>query len=100
MTDLMLKLETVSGEATTDVTPFAGTHIQRACEQATKAASILGVVVRFDFNGVSCYARPGSEWRTLARAWERISNIPEAERSRHAMAWSDVPAQRTGAGHD
>lgn len=95
MTDLMLQLSTTpdGGQAAT-VEAFAGTHIDRACKQATNVASLLDVVVRFDFNGVQCYARPGSDWRTLKEAWEKIYSIPEDKRSRHAMAWS---AQRTGA---
>jgi hypothetical protein len=91
MTDLLLKLDTVDDERTVNVKAFAGTRIARACEQATKIATTLGVVVHFDFNGVPCYARPNSDWRTLERAWERL--ISAENRSRHDMAWSDVPAQ-------
>lgn len=92
MSDLILKLETVDGVQTAKVEAFAGTHIARACEQATNVATLLGVVVRFDFNGVQCYARPDSDWRTLQEAWEKIYEVPEDKRSRYAMAWS---AQRT-----
>lgn len=88
MTDLILKLDTVESEPTATVEVFAGSHISRACEQATNVATLLGVVVHFDFNGVGCYARPGSDWRTLESAWGEIFSTPEAERSRHAMAWS------------
>lgn len=90
MTDLILKLETVEGETTTTVEAFAGTHIDRACEQATNVATILGVVVHFKFNGVPCYARPNSDWRTLARRWDEI--LQAKERSQYAMAWSDLPS--------
>lgn len=88
MTDLILRLETVNKEHTAKVEAFAGTHIARACEQATNVATLLDVVVHFDFNGVSCYARPGSDWQTLQEAWEKIFSVPEDTRSRHAMAWS------------
>lgn len=88
MSDLILRLETVDGVQTANVEAFAGTHIARACEQATNVATILGVVVHFNFNGVACYARPGSDWRTLQTAWEEIFSVPEDKRSRHAMAWS------------
>lgn len=91
MTTLMAKLETVEGQQTFNVEAFAGTHIDRACEQATNVATILGVVVHFNFNGVECYARPGSDWTTLSRAWGEIFHTPEDKRSRHAMAWSDIP---------
>jgi hypothetical protein len=88
MTDLILRLETVNNEQTAKAEPFAGTHIARACEQATNVATLLGVVVHFDFNGVACYARPGSDWRTLQEAWEKICETPEEKRTRFAMAWS------------
>lgn len=90
MTDLVMKLETVDAEATTRVECFGGVDIARACEQATNVATLLGVVVHFDFNGVPCYARPASDWRTLVRKWEEIFNAKE--RPRYAMAWSDVPS--------
>lgn len=90
MTDLMLKLDTVDGERAVNVQAFGGTHIARACEQATKIATTLGVVVHFDFNGIPCYARPNSDWRTLERNWETL--LEKKERSRYEMAWSDVPA--------
>jgi hypothetical protein len=88
MTDLMMKLDTVEAEQVAHVEAFGGAHIARACEQATKIATILGVVVHFDFNGVKCYARPDSDWRTLMRRWEEL--MEQKERSQFAMAWSDV----------
>lgn len=90
MTDLILRLDTAAGEQTATVEAFAGSHIASVCEQATNVATLLGVVVHFDFNGVACYARPGSDWRTLQRRWEEIFHAPEKERSPHAMAWSDT----------
>lgn len=91
MTDLMMKLDTVATDQVAHVEAFGGCHIDRACEQATNVATILGVVVRFDFNGVACYARPGSDWTTLARAWGEIFHTPENKRSQYAMAWSARP---------
>jgi hypothetical protein len=91
MTELILKLETVEGETTTKVECFAGTHIASACEKATNVATLLGVVVHFDFNGVACYARPNSDWRTLVSKWSQIADAKE--RSRFAMAWSDIPSE-------
>lgn len=97
MTDLMLKLETVADKTVVDISCFAGTHIARACMQATRVATLLGVIVHFDFNGVPCYARPGSDWRTLQARWQEIFDIPEDKRQRHVMAWSDVPPETVGA---
>lgn len=96
MTDLMLRLGSMNSQPNVKLEAFGGTHIARACEQATKVATILGVVVHFEFNGIPCYARPNSDWRTLKRNWEALANA-EA-RSRHDMAWSDVPAVSEGAG--
>lgn len=98
MTDLMMKLDTVEAEQVAHVEAFGGAHISRACEQATKVATVLGVVVHFEFNGVPCYARPNSDWRTLERRWREL--LEDEKRDRYAMAWSDVPAPRTGVGHD
>lgn len=91
MTDLMMKLNTVDTEQVAHVEAFGGVHINRACEQATKVATLLGVVVHFDFNSIGCYARPNSDWRTLARRWEELLN--DDKRSSHAMAWSDAPTE-------
>jgi sugar/nucleoside kinase (ribokinase family) len=91
MTDLILQLSTVNGVQAATVEAFAGTHIASACEQATRVATLLGVVVRFDFNGVQCYARPNSDPRTLQEAWQEIFDTPEDKRRRSAMAWSAIP---------
>lgn len=88
MTYLMLRLETVEGESTAKVEVFGGTHISRAAEQATNVATLLGVVVHFEFNGVKCYARPNSDWRTLVKKWEELMDKGK-DRPRYAMAWSD-----------
>jgi hypothetical protein len=89
MTDLMMKLDTVEADQVAHVEAFGGVHINRACEQATNIATILGIVVHFDFNGIKCYARPGSDWTTLVRRWEEL--MEQKERSQFAMAWSDIP---------
>lgn len=89
MTDLMMKLDTVDSDQVAHVEAFGGVHINRACEQATNVATVLGIVVHFDFNGIECYARPGSDWTTLVRRWEEL--MEQKERSQFAMAWSDIP---------
>ena len=93
MSDLMMRLETVEGETTAKAEVFGGTHISRAAEQATNVATLLGVVVHFEFNGVKCYARPNSDWRTLAKKWEELM-AQGKDRPRYATAWADpVPAR-------
>jgi hypothetical protein len=85
---LMMRLETVEGEPTAKTEVFGGTHISRAAEQATNVATLLGVVVHFEFNGVKCYARPNSDWRTLVKKWEELM-AQGKDRPRYAMAWAD-----------
>ena len=80
MSDLIMKVE---------VECLAGTHIDHAAKQATDLATKLGITVRFDFNEVQCYARAGSDWRTLSANWQKVSE----EKKRYPMAWSDIPSE-------
>lgn len=57
----------------------AGDDVQSTIEQMCVLASRLGCEIHVVFNGVHLYARPGSDPRELASAWEvaRLSKQPE-----------------------
>jgi len=44
-----------------DLDAFAGASIDQCSEHAQAIADMLGVVVRFNFNGVKCFAVPGGD---------------------------------------
>ncbi|WP_375214283.1 hypothetical protein [Aquabacterium sp.] len=48
---------------------FAGETIEHACAEAVRLADMLGVVAKFDFNGVNVMAKPGVCPKSLAEAW-------------------------------
>lgn len=45
--------------------------IEQACQDAIALADDLGVTVWFDFNDVTCGARPGDDWKLLVANWRK-----------------------------
>ena len=48
----------------------AGTPLHLVCEDAVALADRIGVAIRFRFNGVSVFARPGDKPKEIALKWE------------------------------
>lgn len=44
-----------------DLDAYAGSSIDNCAAKACQIATILGIVVRFDFNGVHCMALPNGD---------------------------------------
>lgn len=56
---------------------FGGADISDCAREACRLAGRLGVVVMFDFNGVSCMACPGDDPTALANAFHKELAKPE-----------------------
>jgi len=54
-----------------DLATSPGCRITICCEEAVRTATHLQLNVRFEFNGVTCIARPGDTAAGLERAWRK-----------------------------
>lgn len=52
--------------------PLAGTHIDKACEEAVAQARALDEPVRFTFNGIALQALPSDQPETIRQRWTTI----------------------------
>jgi hypothetical protein len=59
-----------------ELTAFAGTDIDQACDEAIRIADLLGITILFGFNGVECMATPGCDPAGLAASWHRVMSQP------------------------
>lgn len=66
------------------IEPCAGTSIEDCSRDAQRLADQLGVCVEFDFNGVSCNARPGGQHHQLAVSAMNVMGT----NSKHRIAFS------------
>lgn len=81
--------------ATIRINPMAGADVKATAEQAVSVADKLGIMIEYDFNGVTCMARPGDCPDSLAEDYHRALNngikfkVASANRKRPV---SDSPA--------
>lgn len=57
-----------------EVKVWGGTPIDLAAIDAVALADKLGIVVRFQFNDVSCTAHPGGDPRVLVNNWHAAAD--------------------------
>ena len=53
---------------TMKVEVIPGTDVSKAAEQAVALANRIGIAVEYNFNGVTCWARPGGDYEKLSEA--------------------------------
>lgn len=61
---------------------YAGGHIDDAAAEACALATRIGINVSFTFNGVECFAEPGSAASDLLALWNEAFNSKKAYRYR------------------
>jgi hypothetical protein len=54
--------------------PSAGSHIDRACEEACRYAATDNDIVAFTFNGITLVANPKTDWRELSKQYSEKSD--------------------------
>lgn len=68
--------------------PLAGSGILHCAMEAQTLADNLGVLVKFQFNTVSCYAKKGGDCQWLAQNFRDALQRPETVIGR--SAWSHI----------
>lgn len=71
---------------TIEINGLAGTRIDTLAREAIRIANLLSITVMFQFNEVTCMARPGDDPELLAADALRLQSLPVGERPDYRLA--------------